>query len=73
MLLDEAQALLGVVVQLLQTLPEVFPPAGKVLFRQWVLTLSEDVLDQAFNFRRGAWGAGWAQRDGHGHRMDCGN
>ena len=67
MLLDEAQTLLGVLVQLLQTLPEVFPPAGQVLFQQRLLRIGEDRIDQAFNFRRRAGRAGGGQRDGHGH------
>ena len=47
-LLDETQALLGMLLDLLQALAQVLPPAGDVLFEQMVLTVGEDFIDQGF-------------------------
>ena len=52
-LFDEAQALFGMLLDLLQALAEVFPPAGDVLFEQAVLTVGDDFIDQRFQRRGG--------------------
>jgi len=45
-LLDEAQALLRMLLDLFQALTEVFPPVGDVLFKQTVLTVRDDFTNQ---------------------------
>ena len=64
-LLKEAQALFGVLLDLLQTLAEVLPPVGDVLFEQSVLPVSNDLVNQLFQ----RWGLRTILRQTNSHRM----
>ena len=67
-LLDEAQALFGMLLDAVQTRLEILTPAGDVLFQKAVLSLGDYFIDKGVN----RFGSRASLREMNSHEVDCG-